>query len=169
MSWYYLGYTLQIIALYAREDGFEEIARGLYEEAIDCFRQHRLLDVDPSRPPAWQEGSALSCYRAAECFLALEKPERALECAAAGLVLDARIGELYWIAGVACLKMADRDPARADQAAAWALAAAQHGLGSWAERQRIGFRVVQGLTTGPAEVLKAVASAAAARACAGSP
>jgi tetratricopeptide (TPR) repeat protein len=157
MSLYYLGYTLQILALYEREDGNETAAVRLYNEAIDCYRKHRQLDIDPSRPPAWHEGTALSCYRAAECYLALTQPERALECATAGLLLDSRVGELYHIAAVSSLQMAGDDPGRYAQAGAWALSGALHGLGSWAERQRIGFRIVQGLTQGCAQVLEEVA------------
>lgn len=146
---YYLGATLQALAVFAREDMDESVARKLFAKAIEAFREHQRIDT--SGAPAWHEGTAFSCYRAAECYLALGQADRALDCAAAGLVLDAGMGELYWIAAVASLQMG-----RHEQARCWALAAKAHGLGSEAERRRVGFRVPRGLREGPDEVLALV-------------
>ncbi len=132
---YYLGASLQ--------------ALGRHEEAIDAFREHRRIDTRGA--PAWHEGTAFSCYRAAECYIALSKPDRAIDCAVAGLALDAGIAELYWIAAIASLQ-----EGRVEQARCWAESARVHGMGSEAERRRRGFRVPRGLRDGPAEVLAVV-------------
>jgi tetratricopeptide (TPR) repeat protein len=149
---YYLGISLQSLALYAREDGDEEGARRLFESALDSYRRHR--EIDTSGVPAWHEGTAFSCYRAAECYLALGQPDRAIDCAAAGMVLDAGIAELPWIAAVASLQVG-----RLEQARCWAEMAKTHAMGSEAERRRVGFRLPRGLTTGPDEVLECVRAA----------
>lgn len=146
---YYLGTSLQALAVYAREDGDEAYARATFPAAIEAFREHREIDTSSGR--AWHEGTAFSCYRAAECYLALGNPNRALDCVAAGLVLDSGIGELYWIAAVASLQ-----EGRTEQARAWAMSAKAHGMGSASEKRRRGFRVVRGLTTGPDEVLEVI-------------
>lgn len=128
---YYLGASLQSL--------------GQYEEAIVAFRAHHALD-------GW-EGGAWSCFKAAECYLMLNQPNRALDCIAAGLVRDAGIGELYWIAGLASLQ-----EGRHEQARCWAEAAKLHGMGSASEKRRRGFRDVRGLTTGPDDVILAAES-----------
>lgn len=151
-AWYYRGISAQSLALFAREDGDEQSARALLEGAIGDYREHRRIDTDGR--PAWHEGTAFSCYRAAECYLALGEPNRAIDCALAGLALDAGIAELYWIAAVASLQ-----EGRLEQARAWATSAKVHAKGSASERRRKGFRIPRGLTTGPDEVLAAVASA----------
>jgi hypothetical protein len=175
-AYYYLGTSLQTLAVYAREDAArspsavpgcgrceqlgsvcefhgavegEWVWRDMFTEAIAAFREH--MRIDTAGAPAWHEGTAFSCYRAAECYLALGEPNRVLDCAAAGLILDAGIGELYWIAAVASLQ-----EGRLEQARAWAESAKAHAMGSASERRRRGFRVVRGLTTGPDEVLAAV-------------
>jgi tetratricopeptide (TPR) repeat protein len=145
---YYLGASLQSLAAYAREDGNQDEARRLFNVAINQYREHRRIDTTGA--PAWHEGTAWSCFRAAECYLALEQPDRAIDCAVAGMVLDAGIGELPWIAAVASLQAG-----RYDQARCWAEMAKAHGLGSESERRRVGFRVVHGLTVGPDEVIAA--------------
>lgn len=144
---YYLGVSLQSLALFAHEEGSEEEARRGFEEALAAYRRHR--EIDTSGAPAWHEGTAFSCYRAAECYLALGQPDRAIDCAAAGMVLDAGIAELPWIAAVASLQAG-----RLEQARCWAELAKVHAMGSEAERRRIGFRLPRGLTTGPDEVLE---------------
>lgn len=149
---YYLGVSLQSLGLYAREDGREGDAREFFESAIAAYREH--VRTDTSGAPAWHEGTAFSCYRAAECYLALGEPNRAIDCALAGLALDAGIAELYWIASIANLR-----EGRIEQARAWAEGAKVHAKGSASERRRKGFRIPRGLTTGPDEVLAAVASA----------
>lgn len=149
---YYLGDSLRNLALYAREDGEEEKARALFMVAIDVFREHHRIDTTSGC--AWHEGTAFSCYRAAECYLALGQPNRAIDCAVAGLALDAGIAELYWIAAVASWQ-----EGRVEQARAWAEGALAHGAGSESERRRKGFRVVQGLDAGPRAVLEAVRKA----------
>jgi len=137
-AYYYLGASLQSLAIMAYGD--KTLAAEWYQQAIDAFRSNADLD-------AW-EGGAWSCFKAAECYIALGQPNRALDCAAAGLVRDAGIGELYWIAGVASLL-----EGRHEQARCWAMAAKAHGIGSEAEKRRRGFRLMRGLTTGPDEVL----------------
>lgn len=152
---HYLGITLQSLAAFAREDGPEGLAQDLLHAAIASYREHRRIDT--SGAPAWHEGTAWSCYRAAECYLALEQPDRAIDAALAGLALDAGVGELYWIAAVASLQAG-----RHEQARAWATSAKAHGMGSESERRRRGFRVPRGLTTGPDEV---IAAATGAKSC----
>lgn len=126
---YYLGATLQ--------------ALGRHAEALDSFRTHHTLDT-------W-EGGAWSCYRAAECYLSLNQPNRAIDAALAGMARDVGIAELHWIAAIASLQ-----EGRTEQARCWALAAKIHGRGSESERRRVGFRIPRGLTTGPDEILDAV-------------
>lgn len=146
---YYLGMSLQSLALYDREDGNEEAARVKFGQAIEAYREHRRLDVSGS--PAWHEGTAFSCYRAAECYLAMGEPDRAIDCALAGMALDAGIAELPWIAAVASLHVG-----RLEQARCWAELSKTHALGSEAERRRVGFRLPRGLTTGPDEILNSI-------------
>jgi hypothetical protein len=131
-AWFYLGQTLQ--------------ALGRFEEAIEALREFHKLDT-------W-EGGAWGCYRAAECYLALGQPDRAIDCALAGMARDAGIAELPWIAAVASLQVG-----RLEQARCWAELARVHGMGSEAERRRVGFRLPRGLTTGPSEVLEALTTA----------
>lgn len=145
-SHHYLGVTLQSLAAFAREDGDLATSRDYLLRALDAYREHRRIDTTGA--PAWHEGTAWSCYRAAECYLALGQHDRAIDAAVAGLVLDAGIGELYWIAGIASLRAG-----RPEQARAWAMSAKAHGMGSESERRRRGFRVPLGLTTGPDEVI----------------
>lgn len=140
---YYLGASLQSLAVIEQNAGATGVAHALYEEAIVAFRAHHALD-------GW-EGGAWSCFKAAECYLVLGQPNRALDCVAAGLVRDAGIGELYWIAGLASLQEGRREQARC-----WAETAKLHGMGSASEKRRRGFRNVRGLTTGPGEVLSVV-------------
>lgn len=128
-AWFYLGQTLQ--------------ALGRHEEAIEALREFHKLDT-------W-EGGAWGAYRAGECYLALGEPDRALDCALAGLARDAGIAELCWLASIASLQVG-----RLEQARCWAELAKVHRMGSEAERRRVGFRLPRGITTGPDEVLEAV-------------
>lgn len=135
---YYLGSTLQ--------------ALGQHEEAIEHFRAH-------NRVSTWEEGRAWSCFKAAECYLVLGQPYRVLECAAQGLVHDAGIAELYWIASIACLQRG-----WTGQAKHWAECAKVHKQGSEAEIRRRGFRDVRGLTFGPDQVIEAARTVGASSA-----
>ncbi len=152
-AYYYLGASLQALAMGAPADGLDLPARAYLTEAIEAFREHRRIDTEGA--PAWHEGTAFSCYRAAECYIALSQPDRALDCAVAGLALDAGIAELYWIAAVASLQVG-----RHEQARAWAESAKAHAMGSASERRRRGFRIPRGLREGPDEVLAFVREAA---------
>ncbi len=166
----YLGVSLQSLSCYARDEGNEEEMRRLLTEAIEAWRSQVKIDrgvvkdgepyyaqdrIDGETAPRgrypWHEGTAWACYRAAECYHALGEYDRAIDCAVAGLVLDAGIGELYWIAAMASLYAG-----RPEQARAWAESAKAHAMGSASEQRRRGFRVVRGLTTGPDEVLAAM-------------
>ncbi len=175
-AYYYLGMSLQSLGLYAQQDGDEDAWRALTNEAIESFRAAVKVDggtvkrgerytaedqIAPLGDPsswgrgAWHEGTAFSCYRAAECYVALSQPDRAIDCAIAGLSLDAGIAELYWIAAVASLQVG-----RHEQARAWAESAKAHAMGSASERRRRGFRIPRGLREGPDEVLAFVREAA---------
>lgn len=142
---YYLGETLQSL--------------GHHEEAIEHFRQHNALAT-------WEEGRAWACFKAAESYFALGQPYRVLECAAQGLVHDAGMAELYWIAAVACWAEAAKvceaqgDARKAwewvEQARCWGEVARVHGAGSKAEGRRVGKRDLRGLGPGVDEVLAAV-------------
>lgn len=142
---YYLAETLQSL--------------GQHEEAIEHFREHNRLSK-------WEEGRAWAAFKAAESYFALGQPYRVLECAAYGLVHDAGVAELYWIAAVACwaeaAKVVDArgDACRAwewvEQARCWGESARVHGAGSKAEARRVGKRDVRGLGSGVDEVLRMV-------------
>jgi hypothetical protein len=126
---YYLGSSLQGL--------------GRHEEAVDAFRE--CIAHDSLELGAW------ACFRAAESLLELERYDRALDAAIAGMARDAGIAELPWIAAIASLRVG-----RLEQARCWACLAEVHGKGSEAERRRVGFRVPKGLTFGPKEVLECV-------------
>lgn len=142
---YYLGETLQ--------------ALGQHDEAINEFRAHNRLSQ-------WEEGRAWACFKAAESYHALKQPYRVLECAAQGLVHDAGMAELYWIAATACWAQAAETVAQGvdvrkawewvEQARCWGEVARVHGAGSDAERRRVGKRDIRGLDSGVTEVLEAV-------------
>ncbi len=126
-AWFYLGSTLQNL--------------GRHQEAIDAWRECIKHDM--------REGGAWAAFKAGESYLEIGEPDRAIDCALAGMARDAGLAELPWLAALASLRIG-----RWDQARRWAEIAKVHGAGSDAERTRIGFRIVRGLTVGPAEVLE---------------
>jgi tetratricopeptide (TPR) repeat protein len=125
-AWLYLGISLQGL--------------GQHEEAVEAFQT--AASHDPG------EGGAWACFLAGESLLALERPGDAVAVALAGMARDAGIAELPWLAGIA-----EARRGRPEQARCWAELAKVHGAGSAAERRRVGFRHIRGLTVGPGEVV----------------
>jgi predicted GH43/DUF377 family glycosyl hydrolase len=117
---------------------------GRDDEAIAAFRRCASLD-------GWDEEGAWALYRAAECFLRLERPLDAVESCAAGMTKHAGLAELPWLAAFASWQ-ADR-PA---QAVYWARLAIVlgHFAGSGASVPRAGFRHQPALWEGPYDVLR---------------
>ncbi len=117
---------------------------GREEEAIEAFRRC-------AEKRGWNEEAAWACYRAAECYCALERWDHAVDACALGLARHAGLGELAWLAGFACWRKGD-----ADQAIWWSRIAASMSVHSgWGARvPRIGFRHVPGLYEGPWDILR---------------
>jgi tetratricopeptide (TPR) repeat protein len=123
-------------------DSLQNLKR--YDEAIRAYKACAALR-------GWNEESAWSCYRAAECMLAVGRPAEAVDTCAAGLALHAGIAELAWLAAFASWKAG-----RADQAVSWARLSIAMGcfLGHGREVKRIGFRNLNALYEGPFDVLR---------------
>jgi tetratricopeptide (TPR) repeat protein len=100
--WYfYLGDALQRL--------------GRYDEAIDAF-------YSCTEMRGWNEESAWAMYRAAECYVALDLFEEALEACTLGMARHAALPELPWYAGYICWRLG-----RYEQCIAWARIAIVHG------------------------------------------
>ncbi len=127
---YYLGDSLQSL--------------GRHEEAIVAYEACTALR-------GWNEESAWAAYRAAECWCALEKWDRAVDSCATGLARHSGIAELAWLAGFASWKAG-----RYDQAAWWSFLSISMGRfkGHGADVPRIGFRNLSALYEGPFDVLR---------------
>jgi tetratricopeptide (TPR) repeat protein len=82
--WYYLGDALQ---------GLER-----YEEAVDAFTKCAELFT-------WDEESAWAMYRAAQCLIALDRLQDALQACSYGLTKHPGIAELAWLAGYITLRL----------------------------------------------------------------
>jgi len=123
-------------------DSLQNLRR--YDEAVRAYRACAALR-------GWNEESAWSCYRAAECLIALERFAEAVDQCAAGLALHAGIAELPWLAAFASFRAG-----RPEQAACWARLAIPMGYfqGRGREIKRIGFRNVNALYEGPFDVLR---------------
>lgn len=129
-----------------------------YEEAIPAF-------VACAALRGWAEEGAWACYRAAECYCALQRWPEAIEVCAIGLSIRPSTAELAWLAGWAAHKAG-----RHEDAIAWSKMAIANGLyeGVGKRYERIGFRHAPALWEGPYDVLRwslaAVGDAPAAKA-----
>ncbi|HEU5433710.1 MAG TPA: glycosyltransferase [Thermomicrobiales bacterium] len=123
-------------------DALQNLER--YEDAIAAYRACWRLR-------GWDEEGAWAMYRAAQCWLALDRPDDAIEACAAGMARHAGLAELPWMAGYAAYQ-AGRDA----QAIYWAQLAASLGVveGCAAGVPRIGFRRPFAQYEGPFDILR---------------
>jgi hypothetical protein len=117
---------------------------GRHDEAIAAFRRCASLN-------GWDEEGAWALYRAAECFLSLDRPGDAVETCATGMARHAGLAELPWLAAYASWQAG-----RPAQAVYWARQAIAigHFAGAGATVPRIGFRYPPALWEGPYDVLR---------------
>ena len=115
-----------------------------YAAAIDAYRACAALG-------GWPEEAAWACYRAAECYCALERWREAIDTCARGLAIRPATAELAWLAGWAAYKAKCYE-----DAIAWSNMAIVNGLyeGAGASFERIGFRYPTALYEGPYDVLR---------------
>ena len=128
--WYYLGDSLANL--------------GRHEEAVVAFERCWALR-------GWDEEGAWAMYRAANAWVALGRPEKAVEAAAAGMARHAEMAELPWLAAYAAWRQGE--PA---QAVRWARIAADLGVpwGRGRPEARAGFKHPPALWEGPWDVLR---------------
>src|SRR5699024_2706186 len=114
--WYYLGDTLSNL--------------GDKPAAIEAFDRCATLD-------GWREEAAWARYREAECWLALHRPDRAVQGCADGLARHAGVAALAWLPGYASWVAKQYE-----QAVQWSQLAIVHGAtkDSTALHGRLGFR-----------------------------
>ncbi len=117
---------------------------GRHDEAIAAFGHCASLN-------GWDEEGAWALYRAAECFLKLDRPVDAVESCAAGMAKHSGLAELPWLAAYASWQ-ADR----LAQAVYWSRQAIAmgHVAGAGATVPRVGFRHPPALWEGPFDVLR---------------
>ncbi len=117
---------------------------GNLREAIDAYEACFKLN-------GWDEESAWSCFRAAECHIALKEIQKALESCAKGLARHPALPELYWLAG-----WCEYNLGKFHKAEYWAKIAIAVGFheGFGSKVPRIGFRLPLGQYDGPYDVLK---------------
>jgi tetratricopeptide (TPR) repeat protein len=123
-------------------DGLQRLGR--LQEAIDAYRACHALR-------GWAEESAWACYRAAECELAREGFNEAVDWCAAGLARFPGMAELPWLAAVACWRAG-----RPADAVSWARMSEALGMvnGRGSVAERIGFHYPPGQYEGPYDVLR---------------
>jgi tetratricopeptide (TPR) repeat protein len=123
-------------------DSLQNLQR--YPEAIAAYSSCASL-------PGWDEQAAWARYRAAECWLKLGDPERAVQSCTLGLARHAGIAELPWLAAYASWTAGNFH-----QAIAWARLSAAAGNFRGAGRgvPRYGFRTPHALYEGPYDVLR---------------
>lgn len=117
---------------------------GNYREAIDCYEACFKIN-------GWDEESAWSCFRAAECHVLLKEHQKAIEILARGLARHPAIPEIYWLAGWCSFQLGHF--VKAEYWARIAIAVGNHE-GIAREIPRIGFRVPVGQWEGPYDVLR---------------
>jgi tetratricopeptide (TPR) repeat protein len=117
---------------------------GRHDEAIAAFRICASSD-------GWDEEGAWALYRAAECFLKLDRPVEAVEACAAGMARHAGLAELPWLAAYASWHAGI--PAQAVYWAQQAIALG-HFAGAGGSVPRSGFRHPPALWEGPYDVLR---------------
>ena len=117
---------------------------GRHDEAIAAFRICASSD-------GWDEEGAWALYRAAECFLKLDRPVEAIEACAAGMARHAGLAELPWLAAYASWHAGT--PAQAVYWAQQAIALG-HFAGAGGSVPRSGFRHPPALWEGPYDVLR---------------
>ncbi len=138
--WYYLGATYQELAQRTDQQAFYlGAAIGAYSNCCNLR--------------GWNEESAWSCYRSAECWIAIGNFDAAVQACARGLARHAGIAELAWLAGRASLLAGDPQ-----QAIYWSRLAIAGGMfcsrGFGAAVHRIGFRHPPALWEGPYETMR---------------
>jgi tetratricopeptide (TPR) repeat protein len=120
-----------------------------YAAAIDAYRACAALG-------GWAEEGAWACFRAAECYCALERWSEAIETCARGLAIRPATAELAWLAGWAAYKAK-----RYEDAIAWSNMAVVNGMydGAGAAFPRKSFRNLTALYEGPYDVLRSTFNA----------
>jgi tetratricopeptide (TPR) repeat protein len=123
-------------------DGLQRLGR--LDEAVEAYRSCQALR-------GWAEEAAWACYRAAECELARQRFDAAVEWCATGLVRHPGVAELPWLAAVACWRAG-----RPADAVAWARMSEALGRvnGAGAGAERIGFHHPPAQYEGPYDVLR---------------
>jgi tetratricopeptide (TPR) repeat protein len=144
----------RVLAAYTKENPWDPRWFYYYGDALQSLRRFEEATAaydECAKLRGWNEESAWACYRAAECWCALEKYEKAVDACAAGLARHSGIAELAWLAGYASWQLG-----KVDQAVFWSHLAISMGLfrGKGADVHRIGFRNVRALFEGPYDVLR---------------
>lgn len=115
-----------------------------FPEAIESYQKCWELN-------GWDEESAWSMFKSAECYVALGNYTKAIECCGKGLSRHPGIAELAWLAGWCCYRTG-----LSDKAIKWSKIALTLGnVEGFADSdKRIGFRHPPGLYEGPYDVLR---------------
>ena len=117
---------------------------GNQNEAIRAYTKCHELN-------GWDEESAWSMYRAAECYISQDKLQNAIEALARGIGRHPGLADLYWLAGRCAYKLN-----RYHHAIMWSRQAINMGLysGHGSSFERIGFRHPPALYEGPYDVIR---------------
>lgn len=128
--WYYLGESYK--------------NAGKIIEAIGAY--NKCFDLN-----GWDEESAWSMYKTAECHISQENYQLALESCAKGIGRHPGLADLYWLSGWCCFKLG-----KIEHAIIWSRQAINMGLynGHGNSFNRIGFRHPPALFEGPYDVLR---------------
>lgn len=115
-----------------------------YKEAIRSYQKCWELN-------GWDEESAWSMYKAAECFIELGDFKSAIESCSKGMLRHPTIGELPWLASYCSFQLRDWK-----KAVSWATISASLGYpyGIQSISDRISFRFQPALWEGPFDVLR---------------
>jgi tetratricopeptide (TPR) repeat protein len=117
---------------------------GRFEEAIEAY--HKCWQLN-----GWDEESAWSCFRAAECAIQMKQFKRAIELCSKGICRHPGLGELMWLAGWCWYQIGVYS--NAEYCARYAITAGiPEGFGGHVPR--IGFRVALGQFDGPYDLLR---------------
>jgi tetratricopeptide (TPR) repeat protein len=117
---------------------------GRLQEAVEQFQA--CWDLN-----GWDEESAWSMYRAAECQIALGDLDAAIQSCANGLVRHPGVAELPWLASWACFRKGEMRRAIAWARMSCALGSVE-GIGD--SFHRLGFTNPRGRFEGPYDVLR---------------
>lgn len=123
-------------------DALQRLKR--YEEAVDAFNRCTSLR-------GWEEESAWAMFRAAECLVALDRLEEALDACTLGMARHSGLAEIPWYAGHISTRL--NRPLQAVYWAHLAIATGKYsGLGK--SVRRVGWSHPFGLWEGPYDVLR---------------